>query len=57
MCFFQDAGKFSARYSTLGFQDTARLDDGTMWPTSYALTTLSPADEETIAELVRKSVG
>lgn len=57
VCFFQDAGKFSARYSTLGFQDSAHLDDGTMWPTSYALTTLSPADEKTIAEVVRKSVS
>jgi len=57
VCFFQDAAKFSARYATLGFQDPATLDDGTMWPTSFAITTLSPADEKRIAELVRTSVG
>jgi uncharacterized protein YdhG (YjbR/CyaY superfamily) len=57
VCFFQPAGKFKARYSTLGFNDTAKLDEGTMWPTSYALTTLTPADEARIAELVKRAAG
>jgi uncharacterized protein YdhG (YjbR/CyaY superfamily) len=51
--FFQDAGKFEARYATLGFQDTAHLDDGEMWPTSFALTGWSPAVEQRVASLVR----
>lgn len=51
--FFQDAGKFGARYSTLGFQDTANLDDGDLWPVSYALRKWSPAVEKKVAELVR----
>ncbi len=55
--FFQPAGKFKARYSTLGFQDTANLDDGAMWPTSFALTELTKADEERIAELVKRAAG
>ncbi len=55
--FFQDAGKFSSRYSTLGFQDTANLDDGDMWPASYALVTWSPAVEQKVAELVRAAVS
>ncbi|HET7167842.1 MAG TPA: DUF1801 domain-containing protein [Candidatus Limnocylindrales bacterium] len=55
--FFQSAAKFSARYATLGFQDSASLDEGTMWPTSFALTTLTPADEARIAELVRRAVA
>lgn len=57
VCFFQDAQKFKARYATLGFSDQAKLDDGQMWPTSYALRELSAADEEKIAELVRRAVG
>jgi len=57
VCFFQDAHKFNARYATLGFSDTARLDDGVMWPTSFALTRLTPAEEEKIAALVKKAVG
>lgn len=57
VCFFQDAGKFKARYATLGFQDAANLDDGSMWPTSFALTKLTPAVEKQIAALVRKAVG
>ncbi len=57
VCFFQDAAKFKARYATLGFSDEAHLDDGTMWPTSYALTTLSKADEKRIAALVQQAVG
>lgn len=51
--FFQDAGKFSYRYSTLGFQDTANLDDGDMWPVSYALREWSPAVEKRIVALVK----
>ena len=56
LCFFQPADKFNARYATLGFQDVASLDDGSMWPTSFALTKLTKADEKTIAALVRKAV-
>ena len=55
--FFQSAAKFKARYSTLGFNDGANLDEGDMWPTSYALTTIGPAEEKKIAELVRRAVG
>ncbi len=57
VCFFQPAAKFKARYSTLGFNDAARLDDGTMWPTSYALTTLTKDDEARLAELLRRAAG
>lgn len=57
ICFFQPADKFSARYSTLGFNDSAKLDDGNMWATSFALTKLTAADEKTIAALVRRAVG
>ncbi|MFE1874430.1 iron chaperone [Streptomyces sp. NPDC059496] len=57
LCFFQSAQKFKTRYATLGFSDPARLDEGTMWPTSYALTKLTPADETLIAELIKKAVG
>jgi uncharacterized protein YdhG (YjbR/CyaY superfamily) len=56
VCFFQSAQKFSARYATLGFNDAASLDDGAMWPTAFALTKLSAADETRIGELVRKAV-
>lgn len=55
--FFQAASKYDQRYSTLGFNDAARLDDGTMWPTSYAVTGLSSADEKKIAALVRRAAG
>jgi uncharacterized protein YdhG (YjbR/CyaY superfamily) len=55
--FFQDSGKFNYRYSTLGFQDAAKLDDGDIWPTSYALATWSPVVEKTIAELVRTATS
>jgi len=55
--FFQPAGKFKARYATLGFNDGAALDDGAMWPTSYALMTLGPAEEKRIAELVKRAAG
>ena len=57
LCFFQSAQKFKTRYATLGFSDEASLDDGTMWPTSFALTELTPADEERIAALVRQAAA
>jgi uncharacterized protein YdhG (YjbR/CyaY superfamily) len=56
VCFFQSADKFKARYATFGFNDTANLDKGTMWPTSFALTELTKADEAKIAALVKKAV-
>lgn len=55
--FFQDAGKFDTRYCTLGFQDPATLDDGDMWPVTYALVTWSPAVEKQVAALVQTAVG
>jgi uncharacterized protein YdhG (YjbR/CyaY superfamily) len=55
--FFRDAGKFKERYSMLGFNDSAKLDDGSMWPIAYALTKLTPADEKKITALVKKAVG
>ncbi len=55
--FFQDSGKFSYRYSTLGFQDSANLDDGDLWPVSYALMRWSPAVEKKVVELVRAAVS
>jgi uncharacterized protein YdhG (YjbR/CyaY superfamily) len=57
VCFFQNAGKFKTRYATLGFSDTAKLDEGAMWPTSYALTEVSPAEEARITALLKKAVG
>jgi uncharacterized protein YdhG (YjbR/CyaY superfamily) len=56
VCFFQSAGKFKARYATLGFTDKANLDDGDMWPTYYALKRLTAADEAKIAKLVKRAV-
>ncbi len=55
--FFQDAGKFKARYSTIGFQDNAHRDDGEMWPVSYALVTWTPEVERRITELVKTAVS
>lgn len=55
--FFQPASKFKARYGTLGFNDTAALDDGSMWPTAFALTTLTAADEKRIAELLARAAS
>ena len=55
--FFKAAGKFDSRYATLGFEEAANLDEGAMWPTSYALTKLTPADEKKIAALVKKAAG
>ncbi len=57
ICFFQETAKFKTRYISLGFSDKAHLDDGTMWPVSYALMELTPADEERIAALVKKAVS
>jgi uncharacterized protein YdhG (YjbR/CyaY superfamily) len=57
VCFFQPAQKFTTRYATLGFSDKAKIDEGAMWPTSYAITTLSPADEAKITALVKKAVS
>lgn len=57
LCFFQSAQKFGARYATLGFNDTANLDDGAMWPTAYALKELTAAEEKKVAALVRKAAG
>ena len=54
---FKNAGKFNTRYSTLEFQDAARLDDGAMWPVSFALTTWGTAVQERVRELVRRAVG
>ncbi len=55
--FFQDSGKFKARYSTLGFQDTANLDDDLMWPTSYALTGWSAKTEKQIEALLKQAIS
>ncbi|MFE3449782.1 iron chaperone [Nonomuraea sp. NPDC059194] len=57
VCFFQPAPKFKARYATLGFNDVANLDEGTMWPTAYALTTLTDADEARIAALIQQAAS
>ena len=57
VCFFQSASKFKARYATLGFSDKAMLDDGQMWPTSFALKALTPADEARISALVKRAVS
>lgn len=56
VCFFQNASKFKYKYSTLGFQDAANLDDGNMWSVAFALKKLAPADEAKIATLVKKAV-
>ena len=56
VCFFKGAGKFDSRYATFGFNDVANLDNGAMWPTSFALTELSAAEEKKIAALVKKAV-
>jgi uncharacterized protein YdhG (YjbR/CyaY superfamily) len=57
ICFFQAAAKFKARYATIGFSDKANLDDGNMWPTAFALTKLTKADERRIADLVKQATG
>ena len=57
VCFFTAAAKFTSRYATFGFEESANLDEGTMWPTSWALTKLTPAVEKQIAALVKKAVS
>jgi uncharacterized protein YdhG (YjbR/CyaY superfamily) len=57
VCFFQSADKFKSRYATFGFNEDAKLDDGTMWPTTFALTKLTAANEKRIRELVRQAVS
>ncbi len=57
VCFFQNASKFKTRYSTFGFSDKAKLDDGNMWPSSYALKKLTKADEKRILEMVKQAVA
>jgi uncharacterized protein YdhG (YjbR/CyaY superfamily) len=57
VCFFQSAQKFKTRYATFGFNDTANLDEGAMWPTAFALTELTAADEARIGALVKKAVS
>jgi uncharacterized protein YdhG (YjbR/CyaY superfamily) len=57
LCFFQSAQKFKTRYATFGFSDQANLDDGAMWPTAFALTELTDADEARLAALVKRAAG
>ena len=57
VCFFQPAQKFNTRYGTLGFNDVANLDDGNVWPSAYAVNKLTKADEESIAEIIRRAVS
>jgi uncharacterized protein YdhG (YjbR/CyaY superfamily) len=57
VCFFRNASKFKTRYATLGFSDKANLDDGSMWPTDYAIADLTEADEKRITDLVKKAVS
>jgi uncharacterized protein YdhG (YjbR/CyaY superfamily) len=57
LCYFQSAEKFKSRYATFGFSDEANLDDGAMWPTSFALKELTAADEAKIGKLVRRAVS
>ncbi len=57
VCFFQSAQKFKTRYATLGFSDKANLDEGAMWPTTFALMALTPADEARIGALVKRAVS
>jgi uncharacterized protein YdhG (YjbR/CyaY superfamily) len=57
VCYFRDAGKFKDRYATFGFNDSAQLDDGSMWPTGFAITKLTAADEAKITKLVKKAVS
>lgn len=57
VCFYTAASKFGSRYASFGFNEAARLDDGTMWPTAFAVTKLSQADEKKIAALLSKAVG
>jgi uncharacterized protein YdhG (YjbR/CyaY superfamily) len=56
VCFYKSADKFNSRYATFGFEEAANIDEGAMWPTSFALTKLTPADEKKIGALVKKAV-
>jgi uncharacterized protein YdhG (YjbR/CyaY superfamily) len=56
VCFYKSADKFNSRYATFGFEEAANIDEGAMWPTSFALTKLTPADEKRIGALVKKAV-
>ena len=57
MCFFQNSQKFKTRYSTLGFSDNAHLDDGSMWPTSFAISDMDRCTEEKIVELLKRAIA
>ena len=57
VCFFKAAGKFNTRYAEFGFNESSKLDQGSMWPTAFALTKLAPAEEKKIAALVKKAVS
>jgi uncharacterized protein YdhG (YjbR/CyaY superfamily) len=57
ICFFQSADKWGNRYSTLGFDENAKLDNGSMWATSFAITKLTPANSKAVAALVKKAIG
>lgn len=57
VCFFQNAGKFKTRYSTLGFNDSAKLDEGSFWPVAYAIQKLTASEEKVIVSLLKKAVG
>jgi hypothetical protein len=57
VCFFTPAEKFKSRYASFGFEEAAQLDEGSMWPTAYALTKLTAADEKKISALVKRAVG
>ena len=57
ICFFQPGHKFKTRYGTLGFNNKAKLDEGSMWPTAYALTEMNPQNEKRIRELIRRAAG
>jgi uncharacterized protein YdhG (YjbR/CyaY superfamily) len=57
VCFFTPAGKFDTRYASFGFNEAAKLDDGSMWPTSFAVTKLTPADETKLAALIKQAAS
>jgi uncharacterized protein YdhG (YjbR/CyaY superfamily) len=57
LCFVQPASKFDTRYTTVGFNDTAKLDDGAMWPASFAVVSIGPKEQKALTELVQRAVG
>jgi uncharacterized protein YdhG (YjbR/CyaY superfamily) len=57
VCFFRNAGKFKERYAMFGFNESAKLDDGSMWPVAFAVTKLTAADEAKLTELVKRAAG